>query len=293
MEQKLKRGNKKSQEEKRFEILAYLEKGWTIKQVASELSCSISLVYSILRKYNLHGDYFLIAKKRGNKSLEKINAEQVEELKSLIDSNLPEKLLMGKWSQKQSAHSFGLWSRDALRKLIEVKFHIEEFSRSQAGRYLKAWGYESQKPIDGVLEQKSEKVKKWFEEKYLAIKERAKEESAVIYFGDETGKGTAQNMISAITNKLQLQFMITKGGINGGSFLTFVRQMRKYSMRKIFLITDNYSEYKTNELDEWLIANKRIEVFFADEPETNSQEQADQDEEKYYKPNREINLDLN
>ena len=120
---------------------------------------------------------------------------------------------------------FGLWTRDAVFELIQQKFGIL-LSRWQVGRYLKSWGFTPQKAIRKAFEQKPEKVKKWLEEEYPEIKQRAKKEKAVIYFGDETGmhsdhqagrsyspkgqtpvvKATGKrfslNMISAISNKV-------------------------------------------------------------------------------------------
>jgi len=44
------------------------------------------------------------------------------------------------------------------------------------GRYLKKWGYTPQKPIKKAFEQKPENVKKWLEEQYPAIQQKAKAE---------------------------------------------------------------------------------------------------------------------
>ncbi len=81
---------------------------------------------------------------------------------------------------------FGLWTRDAVQQLIEKQYAVK-LSRWQVGRYLKAWGYTPQKPINKAFEQKPEKVKEWLEKEYPAIEKNAKKEKAIIYFGDETG----------------------------------------------------------------------------------------------------------
>lgn len=180
----------------------------------------------------------LIAKKRGVKGGKKLNGIQASEIKRLIKDKLPDELKL----------SYGLWTRDAVQQLIEKKYGVE-LSRWQVGRYLKSWGYTPQKPISKAFEQKPEKVKKWLEEEYPAIKKRAKKENALIYFGDETGmrsdhqagrsyapsgetpiiKKTGQrfslNMISAISNQGHLQFMIIDGRFNSGVFETFLKQM--------------------------------------------------------------------
>ena len=142
------------------------------------------------------------------------------------------------------------------------------------------------------------------DKEYPDIKKRAAKENAVIYFGDETGmrsdhqadksyapqgqtpviKKTGQrfslNMISAISNKGHLQFMILEGRFNGEVFKTFLQQMIKYSRQKIYFVTDGHPAHKTKMLNEWLAENKdRIEVFFLPpySPELNPQEYVNQD----------------
>ena len=199
--------------------------------------------------------------------------------------------------------AYGLWTREAVQQLILDRYGIE-LSRWQVGRYVKSWGYTSQKPITKAFEQKPEKVKAWLEREFPAIKKRASKESAIIYFVDETGmrsdhqagrsdapagktpviKKTDQpfslNMISALSNQGHLQFMIMDGRFNSEVFLIFLLQMIKYSRRKIFFVTDGHPAHKTKKLNEWLAENSnRIEVFFLPpySPELNPQEYVNQD----------------
>ena len=198
---------------------------------------------------------------------------------------------------------FGLWTREAVQQLMLDRYNIA-LSRWQVGRYLKSWGFTPQKPISKAFEQKPAKVKAWLNEEYPAIKKRALKEKAIIYFGDETGmrsdhqagrsyapsgetpviKKTGQrfslNMISAISNKGHLQFMLLDGRFNGDVFISFLKRMIKYSREKIYFITDGHPAHKTKRLNEWLEENKtRIEVFFLPpySPELNPQEYVNQD----------------
>ena len=96
----------------------------------------------------------------------------------------------------------------------------------------------------------------------------------------KTGKRFSLNMISAISNKGYLQFMILDGRFNSAVFLSFLIQMVKYSRQKIFYITDGHPAHKTQKLNFWLKENKRrIEVFFLPpySPELNPQEYVNQD----------------
>jgi len=237
---------------------------------------SQSGVEKIWRKYKTQGKPGIIEKKRGVQGGKKINGKQAFEVRQLIKDKLPDQLKL----------PFGLWTREAVQQLIFDRYGIE-LSRWQVGRYLKLWGYTPQKPIRKAFEQKPEKVKEWLDKEYPAIKKRAVKENAVIYFGDETGmrsdhqagksyapqgqtpviKKTGQrfslNMISAISNKGHLQFMIIDGRFNSEVFETFLKQLIRYSKQKIYFVTDGHPAHKAKKLNEWLRESKdRIEVIF-------------------------------
>lgn len=291
---KKKRGTKDSQETKRLLIVEYLKKRQGTHNEASLMfGLSKSAVDKIWLRYKEKGKRSLNSRKRGVKGGKKINGQQSAEVRQLIKDKLPDQLKL----------SFGLWTREAVQQLISNRFGIE-LSRWQVGRYLKSWGYTPQKPISKAFEQKPEKVKTWLKKEFPAIKKKALKEKAVIYFGDETGmrsdhqagrsyapagqtpiiKKTGQrfslNMISAISNKGYLQFMIIDGRFNSEVFEKFLIQMIKHSKQKIFFITDGHPAHKTKKLNEWLKENKaKIEVFFLPpySPELNPQEYVNQD----------------
>ena len=289
-----KRGTKDSQETKRRLIVSFLKKKrGTHKQAADLFQISKSGVDKIWTRYNQKGIRGLSSKKRGVQDGKKISGKQAAEVRELIKYKMPDQLKL----------PFGLWTREAVQQLMFERYGID-LSRWQVGRYLKNWGFTPQKPIARAFEQKPEKVKAWLNEEYPAIKKRALKEKAVIYFGDETGmrsdhqagrsyapsgktpviKKTGQrfslNMISAISNKGHLQFMLLDGRFNGDVFISFLKRMIKYSKEKIYFITDGHPAHKTKKLNEWLEENKnRIEIFFLPpySPELNPQEYVNQD----------------
>jgi transposase len=254
---------------------------------------SKSAVDKIWLRYKANGKAGLANKKRGVKGGKKINGKQSAEIRLLIKNKLPDQLKL----------PYGLWTREAVQGLIFDRFGID-LSRWQVGRYLKSWGYTPHKPISKAFEQKPEEVKQWLDKDYPSIKRKAKKENAVIYFGDETGmrsdhqagrsyapagqtpviKKTGQrfslNMVSAISNRGHLQFMIIDGRFNGEVFQQFLSQLIKYSRQKIYFVTDGHPAHKTKKLNQWLEENKdRIEIFFLPpySPELNPQEYVNQD----------------
>eukprot|EP00094_Tigriopus_californicus_P014524 TCALIF_14160-PA protein Name:"Protein of unknown function" AED:0.34 eAED:0.35 QI:0/-1/0/1/-1/1/1/0/315 len=265
----------------------------TQKQAGEIFGITERSVNKIWAKYKKGGKRALSSKKRGVQGGKKLKKHQAYKVRQTIKDKLPDQMKL----------PFGLWTREAVQQLISIKFDVE-LSRWQVGRYLKSWGYTPQKPIKKAFEQKPGQVKQWLEEEYPAIEARAKAEKATIYFGDETGcrsdhqsgksyapkgrtpiiKATGKrytvNMISAISNRGHLQFMLMEKGFNSEVFKTFLQQMIKYSKRKVFFITDNHPAHKTIKLNKWLEENKNeIEVFFIPpySPELNPQEYVNQD----------------
>lgn len=286
METKVKkRKNKDAQEETRLRMADYLRKNLgTQKQAAEIFGITERAVNKIWALYKTGGKRSPRSRKRGVRGGMKLKKDQAHKVRELIREKLPEQLKL----------PFGLWTREAVQQLTSERFGVE-LSRWQVGRYLKKWGHTPQKP---------ENVKRWLEEEYPAIEKRAKAEKATIYFGDETGCGSDHragrsyapkgktpvikatgkrytvNMISAISNRGHLQFMLMEKGFNSEAFKTFLQQMIKYGKGKVFFITDNRPAHKTIKPNKWLEENKeRIEVFLIPpySPELNPQEYVNQD----------------
>lgn len=294
MQKDKRRGSKDAQEKVRLLVVDFLKKQKGSQQQCSSLyGLTLNGVQKIWFRYKQKGSRGLASKKRGVQVGKKINGKQAAEVRQLVKDKLPEQLKL----------SFGLWTREAVQQLIWERYGIE-LSRWQVGRYLKSWGYTPQKPITKAFEQNPERVKEWLTKQYPTIKKRAAKENAVIYFEDEVGmrsdhqagksyapkgetpviKKTGQrfslNMVSAISNKGHVEFMILDGTFNGGVFLEFLAQLVKYKQQKIFLVVDGHSAHKTKAVKAWLEENKhRIELFFLPpySPELNAQEYVNQD----------------
>jgi len=289
-----KRGSKEVQEAARLKVCAYLKKHLGTQNQAAEIfGLSIRSVNRIWSNYKVKGTRGLQSKKRGVQGGKKITGVQSAEVRRLIKEKMPDQLKL----------PFGLWTREAVQQLILDKYSIE-LSRWQVGRYLKGWGYTPQKPISKAYEQDPKRVAEWLENQYPAIKKKAKKQNAVIYFEDEVGmrsdhqagksyapkgetpiiKKTGQrfslNMVSAISNKGHVEFMILDGTFNGGVFIDFLTRLIKHKQYKIFLVVDGHSAHKTKLVKAWLEEHKdKIELFFLPpySPELNPQEYVNQD----------------
>ena len=289
-----KRGIKVSQERVRELVVGFLKKKkGTQKQAAELFGLSLDGTHRIWKRYLTYGKRGIGSKKRGVQGGKKINGIQSAQVRRLIKDKMPDRLKL----------PYGLWTREAVQQLILERYGIE-LSRWQVGRYLKSWGYTPQKPISKAYEQAPKRVQQWLDKEYPPIKKKAKKQNAVIYFEDEVGmrsdhqagksyapigetpviKKAGQrfslNMVSAISNKGHVGFMILDGTFNGGVFLEFLTRLIKHKQQKIFLIVDGHSAHKTKIVKAWLKEHAdRIEIFFLPpySPELNAQEYVNQD----------------
>src|SRR3954453_21686230 len=82
--------------------------------------------------------------------------------------------------------SWGLWTRRAVRELIERRFG-KRLGLSTVQLYLKRWGMTPQRPLARAKERSPAAIRAWLERDYPPIAKRAKAQRATIYWGDETG----------------------------------------------------------------------------------------------------------
>ena len=152
---------------------------------------------------------------------------------------------------------------------------------------MKRWGFTPQKPTKRAYEQCPNAVKKWLDSSYPEIAARAKAEKAEIHWGDETGvqsnaynakgfapkgqtpiirlnaKKSSINMISSITNKGKVRFMLYKETMTSKVFIKFLSRLAKDAERKVFLILDNHRVHHSKSVKAWLEKHtKFIELFF-------------------------------
>jgi len=198
---------------------------------------------------------------------------------------------------------FYLWTRPAVVQLIEQRFGIR-YSVYQVGRYLKQWGLTVQKPGRKAFEQCSWEVQNWLDNEYPIIKRQAKAEKAEIQWCDEMGvrsdaasarcfspKGQTPivlgpgkrfgcNMISSISNRGTLRFMVFTDRFNTDVMLRFLKRLLKQMERKIFLIVDGHPVHRGSAVKKFMAERKgQIHLFHlpAYSPELNPDEMLNQD----------------
>jgi transposase len=246
-----------------------------------------------MQRYRTGGTSALKARKRGRPPESRLAGHQAGLVVRTITDRCPDQVKM----------PYALWTRAAVQELIERKFGIR-VSVWSVGRYLRRWGFTPQKPLKRAFEQNPQAVAKWLNEEYPAIREQAKAEGAEIHRGDEMGlradhqagrswgkrgatpviPGTGQrfgcNMISTITNRGRLSFMVFKGKFNAPLCIDFLRRLVKSSPRKVFLIADRHPVHRSRAVARWLEQHQhQIRLFFLPgySPELNPDELLNQD----------------
>lgn len=218
----------------------------------------------------------LRARKRGPKKGSGLLApHEAASVVRMITASCPDLLLL----------PFALWTREAVCELVQRRFGVS-MSVWTAGRCLKGWGLTPQKPMRRAYERDPVAVKKWLEQEYPAIASRAKQEYAEIHWGDEmgvrsdhqsgrsysrrgvtpvvsgTGRRFSCNMISTVTNRGRLAFMVFTARFTSEVMLTFLKRLVRHAARKVFLIVDGHPVHNAARVKRWLGDHAdRIEMF--------------------------------
>ena len=214
-------------------------------------------------------------KRRGRRvGAGRLSRTQSARIRQLIVDSLPDQLKL----------PFVLWTREAVRDLIERRFGIR-LSLSTVGGYLKRWGFTPQKPLRRAFEQNAAAVARWLDEQYPALAKRAKAEGARIMWGDEmglrsdhqagrsfaprgetpivpkTGKRFSCSVIQAISNRGELCFRVFRGTCTQEVFIDFLA--RQAAARKTILIVDGHPAHRGRKAKAWIERNSdRIEVVY-------------------------------
>jgi transposase len=242
-----------------------------IKSIGFERVC----IYRWIAAYRYGGTEALKAKKLDGRP-PILSGEQLMKLFSVIANETPE----------QYKFPFALWTvaivRDVIKRLFGVKM-----SEASVWRTLKKLGLTPQRPLRRAYQQKAEAVQRFLNEEYPKIKARAKRRKAAIYWGDEasirsdyhsgttwaprgetpivrtTGARFKVNMISAISPRGHMRFMVTDAGLNATTFIQFLSRLVAGQKCPIFLIVDGHPVHRGKNVKEFVKSLEgKLELFY-------------------------------
>lgn len=277
----------------RQRVVRAVVQGLSQAQAARLFGVSRRSVNGWYRGFRTGGPRALRSRPRGRPRILELKPYQAAITVRLITDRCPDQLTL----------PFVLWTREAVQALIARRFGVR-LSVWTVGRYLRRWGFTPQKPVRRAYEQNPAAVRRWLKKQYPAIRALAQRERAAIFWGDETGMrsdhqagrswgrrgqtpvvpGTGKrfrcNMISALTNRGHLAFMVFSGRFTQAVFVVFLRRLLRHAKRKLFLIIDQHPVHVGAETTRWVKRYRRqIRLFFLPgyAPELNPDELLNQD----------------
>ncbi len=295
METNAKKLSPNEQYQIRLGIIRLWKKGRFDSEIAEIFNVSERHVKSVKKKYLDGGLNAIKPKTRGRRNGDKriLAPDQEKEIQRIIVDKTPDQLKFKEC----------MWCRKNIAALIKNLFGIE-IKPSTLGYYLERWGFSVQRPVKRAYKQDQAKIDEWLNKEFPGISKRADEENAEIFFGDETNiqntmnylrgyapKGKTPvvrtesqkfkvNMLSAVSKRGKLRFMLYKDNMNAGSLIDFMRRLIADSKKKVFLILDNLRVHHSSKVTEWVEKHKdKIELFYLPPyaPEYNPDEHVNSD----------------
>ena len=265
-----------------------VQAGESPEVVIAALGFSRSCIYSWLAMYRAGGWSALKARALSGRP-KMISGQQMQWIYTTVVGTSP----------LQHRFEFALWTRAMIQTLMQKQFGLR-LSLSSVGRLLAQLGLTCQRPLFRAYEQNPTLVQQWRERDYPGIQALAKREGAEIFFGDEaglrsdyhsgttwgvrgqtpvvaaTGQRFGLNMISAISARGLLRFMVVKGKVNGPKYIEFLQRLIHNAPRPIFLIVDGHPVHKARTVKDFVASTEgRLRLFYLPPyaPELNPDEQ--------------------
>jgi transposase len=275
-------------EQIRIRAVKQVQQGESPEKVIATLGFSRACIYNWLARYRAGGWHALKSGKHTGRP-KKLDGTQIAWIYKTISDKNP----------LQLKFSFALWTRSMVTRLIRKQFGLK-LSETSVGRLLRQMGFSCQKPLYRAYQQDPEAVEHWKKTVFPQIKKRAKKLGATIYFEDEagirsdfhagttwapkgqtpvvkvTGARFSTNMITAISTRGHLRFMVNQGTVTADVLCDFLKRLMHNAQQPIFLIWDGHPTHKSKKVRECIESFEgKLEVYFLPSysPELNPTEQ--------------------
>lgn len=279
-------------------VVRLREMGKSYEEIAEKVRINRTHLSTIWQKYKKGGLDALKPKVRGRKEGERRNlsAELESKVRNLLIDNTPDEIELG----------FNLWTRNAIQLAVKLVREQEEqevnveLPLRTITDYQKRWGLSPRKPVKVANKQTPKAYKNWLKSDYPQLLARARKEKFEILWVDDVmvpgfdigteaivskpetavssnNNDDVVNMISAVTNKGKIRFMLYKGLITETVFIDFLsRLLKEYKLDKtninkedltLYLIIYNKEIYQSDAIHKWLnrqnkMARQLIDVLY-------------------------------
>ena len=243
--------------------------------VAKSLGLYRTSIYKWLRAY----------KKHGLEALKSTTAKGPTPKLTEAQKRRVRRWIVGK-DPRQYGFDYGLWTRGIIAEMIRAKFDVE-LTLPSVGRLLTSLEITPQKPLRRAYERDEKEIQKWKEEKYPALKKRAKQRGAEIFFLDEVGvhsdsplgrsyglkghtpvvktSGQRQkiNAISAVNAKGAFWYKVYSGMLTAAFFIVMLKDLMKGRKKPVMLVVDGLPVHKAKCVAKYVQSTKgRLELHF-------------------------------
>lgn len=271
----------------RFRAVQSVEAGQSPEAVIAALGMTRSVIYRWISAYQ-SGGYQALEKKKLFGRPPKLSATQIGWIYRTVVGKNP----------MQLKFEFALWTREMIRDVIKRKYSIS-ISVVSVGRLLAKLGLTCQRPLFRAYQQDPDAVNQWMHDAFPKIAIQAKAEKAEVFFADEagirsdyhagttwaprgqtpkvpaTGARFGLNMISAISRKGSMRFMVTEKTVTADVFCEFINRLIHNHPQRIYLIVDGHPVHRSVKVRKHIEALKgkvRLIRFPSYSPETNPDE---------------------
>ena len=224
-------------------------------------------------------------RKRGREALRSTTAQGPTPKLNERQKNQVRRWIIGK-DPRQYGFDFGLWTRSIIAQMIQDKFEVS-LTLPSIGRLLASLDITPQKPLRRAYERNEKEIQQWKEEKYPALRKRAKMRGADIFFLDEVGvrsdsplgrtyglkgktpvvrtSGQRQriNAISAVNAKGAFWYQVYGGMMTAVLFIVMLNDLMKGRKRPVMLVVDGLAVHKAKSVAKYVQSTKgRLELHF-------------------------------
>jgi transposase len=252
-----------------------VQNGESPEEVIRSLGFARSCIYEWLAAYRSGGWDALRAKKLFGRP-KKLGGKQIQWLYRAITNGNPQNYRF----------EFALWTRQIIADLIKRQFGIK-LSLASVGRLLAQLGLTCQRPLFRAWQQDQKLVDQWLGRDFPKLQARAKREGAKIYFADEagirsdfhagttwaesgqtpvikvTGARFGLNMVSAISPRGELRFMVVDGTVDAAVFVQFLKRLVQDSREKVFLVVDGHPTHRSRKAKDFVESTRgKLELIF-------------------------------
>jgi transposase len=264
-----------AQEAIRPQVVKRIVAGESISELARMMGYARQTLHRWFAEYEAGGMEALESTKAFG-AVAKLTEKQTQWLVKTLSSKNP----------AQMQFPIALWTREIICELIKRRFGVS-MALTSVGKLMRRLGFSVQRPLMRAYERNPEAVTHWLETRYPDIQEMAKKHRAAIFFGDEsgirsdfhsgttwaprgktpvverTGKRIRCNMLSAISARGEMRFMVTKGGVGADAFIEFLKRLMHGVKRPIYLIVDGHPSHRAKMTTRFVESlNGKLRLFF-------------------------------